>query len=166
MGFDDAMRTDGREGLVGHLIKGGIFSVVRGILLCYTLVTVIVFIHNFTIYYSQERTLIEEARERYEYACVDQDDVRKARLFFHTCTSDRITKDKCAEWEAFARVVRKQQLCGEGEDCGKVAYVLIGMFLGVVGLIFIMPKLQCMFEKKIDDMNTDHMYSFATSSSK
>ncbi len=152
-------RTDGREGFTGHMLKGGFFSVLKGMVLFYTIIHAIVFVHTFIICWSEETTLVEEAKERYAYACVAQD-AKKARLFFHTCTLDKITKDKKPAWEAFARVVRKQQLCGEGGDCGKAIYIVLGAVVGVVGLYFILSKMQNISLRKIDECNAHGMYSF------
>jgi len=132
--------TPGGDGFIGQMIVGGIFTVIRGLILSYFIFYSICVVHQFGVFWSQEVEIIQEARERYELNCEGKS-ARQAVLFYSTCKDDKLNKEKCGIWEAIYRVARKRQLCGEN-GCGGAVYMVIGMVLGGLGLLFILPWLQ------------------------
>lgn len=153
---------DSGEGFIGSLIMGGFFKFVRGCILIYLLSYIVLNLHLYTTFYTQEKAIIEEAADRYQIACLGTTP-RQAVLFYNTCQNDRMTKDKYPAWEAFARVARKQQLCGE-EGCGAAAYIMIGTFVGCLFAIIFLPRLQVACTQRLNDFahGRDGMYHMSS----
>jgi len=155
--------TDEPEhGFVGRLLHGGIFQALRFALAVYLLAFVVLNIDAFLVYREQETKYALEANLKYAHIC-EQQTVEETSLFHTDCVNYAIGRSKSPTWEAFVRLARRQKLCGE-DDCGSVVYIMLGIVIGCIGLICLLPKVQQLCKTKIDQMNDDTMTSFATSS--
>jgi len=146
------LNEEKQVGFVGHFIYGGFLKMLWGILAFQFLFQMVITCQQFRELYSQERINIDDAIVRYELTCLSND-AKKARLFHSSCARDRIDKDKNAAWEAFVRLARKQRICGEN-DCSNAFYVFIGAILGILCLLFFIPKLHDIFISGIDRLNS------------
>jgi len=155
-------RTDGREGVIGYMLKGGMFTVVTFLLGFYTFLHACRAGHDFYVYWCVEARDVEEATERYQYSCVDQN-AKQARLFFKSCREDSVIMNKYPAWEALDRVMRGYQLCGEKGDCGIAIYIVFGIVIGVIGIFFLLNKMHGLYLKKLEDINRPSMHGCSNS---
>jgi hypothetical protein len=149
---------------MGDLLYGGFASLLKWFLMLGTLSFLIVNLHHFTSYYHEEAAIIEDARRIYEKLC-SSGDATDARLFHGTCRSASISITKNAAWEAIARVARRNQMCGE-TGCSTWSFYLIGgVFIGVILIIMILPRISAYTRDYIDAMQEEEMRKKLYSSS-
>jgi hypothetical protein len=139
------------RGFLGNLIYRDFWTWVRGILFVYMFYYMVIDLHNFTVFYNEETELVTNAARRYNLICLNHD-AEKVRLLYEICKNDKLTRNKIPEWEAFAKLARKKQICG-GEDCSLSIWIMLGMVLGGLGVLMLIPKMQTWWMHNIDARN-------------
>ena len=151
------------DGFIGTMLYGGLVIMIRLLILIYLVSFLFINTYYFQKYHAQETKLIKEVHYKYRRNCEEQS-VLDAKMFYNECRTYTVDMAKSPSWEAFARLARKQQLCGE-TGCGSAMYIMVGIVIGCVGLICLLPKLQAFCMRSIDRLNSEPMSSYQTSSS-